>query len=81
MDVPCDAVIGYAGRSYLVEIKNPKGKNKLTGPQEQFLSTWRGDYTIMRTIDEADAFARLYGPDYQYIPQTRAEIEPMEIDY
>ena len=58
MDVPCDAVIGYAGRSYLVEIKNPKGKNKLTGPQEQFLSTWRGDYTILRTIDEADAFAR-----------------------
>ena len=26
-------------------------------------------------------FARRYGPDYQYIPQTRAEIEPMEIDY
>ena len=26
-------------------------------------------------------FARRYGPDYQYIPQTRAEIEPMEIDF
>ena len=26
MDKPCDAVVGYAARSYLVEVKNPKGR-------------------------------------------------------
>jgi len=57
MDLPADALIGYGGRSYLVEIKTPKGK--LTGPQETFLSTWRGDHTILRTIADATAFARL----------------------
>lgn len=56
MDTPCDAVVGYGGRSYLVEVKMPKAK--LTGPQEKFLSTWRGDHTILRTIEEAEAFAK-----------------------
>ena len=58
MDKPCDAIAGYAGRSYLVEVKNPKGKNKLSGPQEAFLATWRGDFTILRTVEEASIFAR-----------------------
>jgi len=57
MDLPADALIGYGGRSYLVEIKTPKGK--LTGPQETFLETWRGDHTILRTIEDATAFARM----------------------
>lgn len=56
LDKPCDAVVGYQGRSYLVEVKMPKGK--LTGPQEQFLEMWRGDYTILRTVEDAAAFAR-----------------------
>jgi len=55
LDTPCDAIVGYGGRSYLVEVKMPKGK--LTGPQEQFLETWRGDFTILRSVDEAIAFA------------------------
>jgi len=55
LDKPCDAVVGYQGRSYLVEVKMPKGK--LTGPQEQFLEMWRGDFTILRSIDEATEFA------------------------
>ena len=57
MDLPADALIGISGKTYLVEIKTPKGK--LTGPQERFLETWRGDHTILRTIDDATAFARL----------------------
>lgn len=57
MDLPADALIGFGGRSYLVEIKAIKGK--LTGPQEKFLEIWRGDHTILRTIDEATAFARM----------------------
>ena len=56
MDKPADALVGYMGRSYLVEVKMPKGK--LTGPQEDFLATWRGDYTILRTVEQAADFAR-----------------------
>jgi len=56
MDQPADALVGYMGRSYLVEVKMPKGN--LTGPQEVFLSVWRGDYTILRTIEDANAFAK-----------------------
>lgn len=58
MDKPADALVGYMGRTYLVEVKNPKGKNKLTKPQETFLETWKGDHTILRTAEEASAFAR-----------------------
>jgi hypothetical protein len=39
MDTPADALVGWLGRSYLVEVKQPKGK--LTGPQEAFLETGR----------------------------------------
>ncbi|QLB38267.1 nuclease [Sulfitobacter phage phiGT1] len=56
LDKPCDAVVGYGGRSYLVEVKMPKGK--LTGPQQTFLDGWRGDYTVLRTVEDATAFAR-----------------------
>jgi hypothetical protein len=57
MDTPADALVGWLGRSYLVEVKQPKGK--LTGPQEAFLETWKGDFTILRTVEEAAEFARI----------------------
>ena len=56
MDAPADALVGYQGRSYLVEVKTPTGK--LTGPQQTFLDGWRGDYTVLRTVEDATAFAR-----------------------
>ena len=56
IDKPADALCGYMGRSYLVEVKTPKGK--LTGPQEDFLATWQGDYTILRSVEDAREFAR-----------------------
>ena len=59
MDKPADALVGWMGRTYLVEVKNPEGKNKLSEPQQEFLNTWKGDFTILRTVEEASAFARL----------------------
>ena len=59
MDTPCDAVVGYGGCSYLVEVKNPEGKNELTDKQELFLETWKGNFTILRTVEEAREFARM----------------------
>lgn len=57
MDTPADALVGWMGRTYLVEVKQPKGK--LTDTQEAFLDTWKGDFTILRTVEEASAFAQL----------------------
>ena len=56
MDTPCDALVGYRGRSYLVEVKMPKGA--LTTPQERFLSRWDGCFKILRSVDEAQDFAQ-----------------------
>ena len=56
LDTPCDAVVGYGGRSYLVEVKTPKGK--LTATQVAFLGHWSGCHEIIRTDDEAHAFAK-----------------------
>jgi len=56
MDQPADALVGYRGRSYLVEVKMPLGK--LTQPQETFVEGWRGDYTILRSVEDATAFAK-----------------------
>ena len=46
-----DALVGFRGRTVLVEVKTPTGK--LTPDQEQFLTTWRGEpVVIVRTIDD-----------------------------
>lgn len=66
MDKPADALVGWMGRSYLVEVKNPKGK--LTASQETFLAAWKGDFTILRTVEEASEFARLLRSGVQEIP-------------
>ena len=56
MDLPADALVGYGGRTFLVEIKTDKGK--LTKPQETFLETWRGDHIILRSSKAAEEWAR-----------------------
>ena len=45
-----DGLIGYRGRTYLVEIKGPKGT--LTEDQETFIALWRGSPVhVLRTVD------------------------------
>ena len=56
MDQPADALVGYAGLTYLVEVKMPKGK--FTPPQEKFRKTWQGNYHVLRSNEEAEEFAR-----------------------
>jgi len=50
---PGDLVVGRAGRNYLLEVKNPKGRRKLTTEQLIFLKNWRGQYAVVETVDEA----------------------------
>lgn len=55
MDTPADLLCGYGGTDYLVEVKTLSGT--LTGPQEIFRESWRGSYTILRSVDDAIAWA------------------------
>ena len=64
LDTPLDALVGYGGRTYLVEIKNGP-KAPLTPAQVKFicgdrmnLAPWRGQYVILRSVADARSFAQ-----------------------
>lgn len=59
LHVPCDALVGYRGVTYLVEVKAATGKS--TKVQAKFLETWRGQYKVLRTIDEAHSWLNAVG--------------------
>ena len=55
---PLDLLIGYRGRNWLLEIKDPAktpSERKLTDAQVQFFNTWRGQKAKVETVDEAIA--------------------------
>ena len=56
MDMPADLLVGYNRRTWLVEVKMPKGK--LTPTQADFYASWQGNETILRSVDDATAFAQ-----------------------
>jgi len=55
-DKPLDAVVGYRGRTYLVEIKT--GKAHLTAYQREFFAAWPGHAVVLRNVEDAEKFAR-----------------------
>lgn len=56
-DQPVDAIVGYKGVNYLVEIKNGP-KARISDAQKKFFAKWPGQYVILCTEDEAHAFAQ-----------------------
>jgi len=46
-----DLLVGWRGRNYLLEVKVEKGPLKRS--QEDMVRTWRGQYEIVRSVDEA----------------------------
>lgn len=45
-----DLVVGFAGRNYLVEIKDgskPPSARRLTADEEKFQAAWRGQYDVI----------------------------------
>ena len=56
-DKPFDAIAGFRGLSYLVEIKDPKKKgwkNEFTQDQLDFMSSWRGSpVVVLRSVEDA----------------------------
>ena len=54
-----DLLIGFAGRNWLIEIKNgnkPPSQQQLTEKEQQFFNTWRGQVCIIRSIEQARFF-------------------------
>ena len=56
MDTPADLLVGWDQKTWLVEVKMPKAK--LSGPQEAFYADWKGNKTILRSVEDATAFAQ-----------------------
>lgn len=54
MDKPVDLLVGYNGQTFLFEVKNPEGKNRIEPDQAKFFSDWTGrPVEIIRTTDDA----------------------------
>jgi hypothetical protein len=54
-----DTVGGYRGKNYLFEIKDgekPLSAQKLTVPQQMFHENWRGQVTIIRSVQDVIDF-------------------------
>ena len=51
MHTPSDLLVGFRGGNYLLEVKTEDGQ--LTGSEQRFRDSWRGQYAVVRTIEEA----------------------------
>lgn len=61
-----DILVGYRGRTFLMEIKDPAqppSKRQLTEGEAEFRRTWRGTtYHIVHSVDEAIGLVTASGP-------------------
>ncbi len=56
-----DIAVGYAGKTYLFEIKNgdaPKSQQKLTPAEDLFFNEWNGHVKIISTLEEVKEFMK-----------------------
>ncbi len=47
-----DLIIGWRGKNYLVEVKNPERKWKYTPDQVRFRASWRGQIVTIEKVEE-----------------------------
>lgn len=56
LDKPLDLLVGLGEVNHLLEVKNPKGANRIEPDQQEFFDAWTGrPAVIVRSIDEAYA--------------------------
>ena len=54
-----DIVCGYGGRTFLCEVKDgskPPSARKLTPDQVKFRDEWKGNYTVLESIEDVREF-------------------------
>ncbi len=69
IDKPADALCGFRGVTFLVEIKNGR-KAPLTDAQKKFLKTWEGQHVILCSEDEAIRWCQDIRARYSWKPET-----------
>lgn len=47
-----DILVGYRNHNFLIEVKRPGRRNKLTKSQEPFHNAWKGKIYTVETVDE-----------------------------
>lgn len=53
-DKPVDLMVGYMGVTYNLEVKNPKGKNRIEPDQQAFFDEWTGrPVVVVRSPEDA----------------------------
>lgn len=50
-DGPLDLLVGYRGTNFLLEVKTATGKLRVK--QEGFIRRWKGQVTVVRTVEDA----------------------------
>ena len=53
-----DLLVGFRGQTYLLEVKNKLGRNRLTADQDVFLAWWHGVPPII-VYNESDALTAI----------------------
>lgn len=58
LDKPLDLLVGFQLKTFIFEVKNPKGKNRIEPDQQEFFDEWKGGPArIVRT--QLDALTEL----------------------
>ena len=51
----CDLIVGYCGRNYLFEVKDPgkpESARKLTDREQKFHDEWQGQIAVVETLED-----------------------------
>lgn len=54
LSTPLDLLVGYNEKTYLVEVKMPKGS--FTKRQKEFIERWLGGYYVVRSKEDVQQF-------------------------
>ena len=63
---PVDLIVGFPDRTFLVEVKDGSkspSRQKLTKAEAMFIKSWRGEISIVRSVEDALAIARPHAND------------------
>jgi hypothetical protein len=72
MDQPMDLLVGYRGTTRLVEVKlEGKGLNE---KQEKWADNWRGDLTIVRSVEDVEETVREWQSPWRSIGDIAASM-------
>lgn len=63
-----DLIVGYGGRTFLCEVKDgskPPSARKLTDDQVKFKDEWKGDWTLLESVEDVQHFIAQIDYDLQ----------------